>query len=205
MIARLLAAVVLALLLPACTTAPVQRGSRVDAQAVEQRQLERERLLGEQGFAFTGRIAVIDGKDGGSGRIEWVSHPRPFLSVAISAPITRQTWRLFADGEGARIEGLEGGTRYGADTESLLREATGWNIPVAALNDWVRALRAPGFPVEGVEWDERGGIRRLRQDGWTIDYQWPDKATATPEMPRRIDAVKGEARIKLIIDQWTQP
>jgi outer membrane lipoprotein LolB len=187
------------LLLGGCaTTRPAGHAVPVaDAQA---RQAERERVLREQTrWGLEGRVAVATGEQGGSGRIEW-RQEGPRYEVALSAPITRQSWRLSGGAGDARLEGLEGGTRSGPDAAALLREATRWDIPVASLPDWLRALPSPGVPAQ-TAFAPDGRLARLTQSGWTIDYAWPADPAAL--LPSRIDARRDAARVRLVVDRWT--
>lgn len=200
----------LLLLLSACATmrAPAPLGSEQVA-AAEARQAERESQLRQVGqWGLTGRLAVVTGKQGGSGRLEWRQHGGRF-EVSVSAPVTRQSWRLQGDASQARLEGLEGGPRVGVDASSLLREATGWDIPVVALADWVRGVRAAGLDRAQLHYAADGQLARMEQGGWRIDYQWPDVAVADvatgPALPKRLEAVRGEAKVRLIVDAWDTP
>lgn len=174
--------------------------------AAEVRQLVRENLLRMQpDWSMTGRIAVATDGKGGSGRIEWDQSGSRF-EVSLSAPVTRQSWRLTGEPGEALLEGLEGGPRHGADARFLLLEATGWDIPVVSLTDWLRGLRAPGAEPAQVTYGIDGFPSRIVQGGWQIDYTWPSAdAGAGPVMrPVRVDAHRDSARVRLIIDQWSQ-
>jgi outer membrane lipoprotein LolB len=194
------AAIALALaLLAGCATAP-PAGPVVPAAEAQARQLERERSLRQQArWGLEGRIAVATGDQGGSGRIEWRQDGAGY-EVALTAPVTRQSWRLSGGPQGARLEGLEGGTRSGPDAAALLQEATRWDIPVASLGDWLRGLPAPGQPAQA-GFAPDGRLARLAQGGWTIDYAWPADPAAT--LPSRIDARRDAARVRLVVDRWT--
>ena len=196
----------LALLLAACAPAPV-RPDLTPAQvaAAEAAQLGREaELRGRGDWSLAGRIAVSNRGKGGSGRIDWTQRGQAY-AVSLSAPVTRQSWRLSAGPDGARLEGVEGGPRSGPDAQQLLLEATGWAIPVGALSDWVRGLRAEAAGPARMEFEATGRLARLHQGGWVIDYVWPDAtdASAGPVLPRRLDARRGEARVRLLVDTWT--
>ena len=126
------------------------------------------------------------------------------FQVSLAAPVTRQSWKLAGEPGGATLEGLEGGPRSGPDAETLLREATGWPIPVASMASWVRGLPGPdgGEPVFGAD----GRLQRLVAEGWTIEYQeWLPATGAWPEMPRRVQASRGDARVRLVVDRWDGP
>lgn len=195
------------LLLAACVTPPVKPvlSDSGFLDLAQQRQQERESLLRHQtAWSLAGRVAISNGRKGGSGRIDWQQQGDTY-AVSLSAPITRQSWRLSGDGRGARLEGVEGGPREGGDAARLLFEATGWEIPVTALGDWVRGLSAASLPPAGMQFDAEGRLSRLEQGGWAIDYRWPEAPSAAPALPQRVDAVKGEAKVRLIVDEWGQP
>jgi len=201
----------LALLLSACAGRVVREapppGAAATAADIAAQDAREASLGGITEWGFSGRLAISNGSDGGSGRIEWQQArgdgERGVSTVTLSAPVTRQGWRLTVyEGAGATLEGLKGGTRTGVDAVALLREATGWDIPVPALAYWVRGLRVPGAAVDDMRFDAGSRLLRLRQGGWTIDYQWADPVAGDPPMPRRIDAVRGQAKVKLVFDQW---
>lgn len=202
---RLLTAAALAALLSACAGQAVRGPAppTMAPAATEAAQASRETALrGQAQWSLTGRIALSNGRNGGSGRIEWRQDGDRY-EVALSAPVTRQSWRLSGDIAGARLEGLEGGARSGPDAAALLREATGWDIPVAALTDWVRGLRAQGQGPASLRYGVDGRLARIEQGGWSIDYRWPagDAADLTA-LPSRLDAARGQAKVKLIVDEW---
>jgi outer membrane lipoprotein LolB len=198
--ARVAVALTLLALLPACASRTVRTVPAPDAARAEAAQLERERVLAERTrWAFAGRIALSTGANGGSGRLEWRQDGADF-DVRLSAPVTRQGWRLHRAQGTVRLEGLEGGTREGADAETLLQEATGWRLPVGDLPDWVRGVRAPGVPAR-VEYDADGRLAMLEQSGWRVEYrEW--SADPLP-MPVKIHATHGDARVRLAIESWT--
>ena len=120
--------------------------------------------------------------------------------------MTRQSWRLIGDEEGGRLEGLEGGTRSGPDAATLVRSATGWEIPVDALSAWARGARAPEHGPAQVEYGADGELATLRQDGWTLRYSdWRPSAGFDVALPYRLEATCDDARVRLVVDAWTAP
>ena len=201
-------AIAAAALLTACVAQPVRQAlPPVQSAATQAQQIAREDALQRQpAWSLQGRIAVSNGRNGGSGRIDWIQQGRQY-DVSLSAPVTRQSWRLVGDASAARLEGLEGGTREGPDAAMLLRDATGWDIPVMALADWVRGARARGAGTASATYGLDGRLLRLEQGGWSIDYHWPlpgsDIAVnALQTLPARLDARRGAASVRLIVDQW---
>lgn len=149
-------------------------------------------------WMMLGRVAVSDGKDGGSGRLEWRQDGATF-DVRLSAPVTRRSWRLVGDADWVRLEGLDGGVVEGPDAEQLLRQSVGWELPVRSLVNWMRGVPAQGA-IDG-DWDQEGLPRQLLQGGWAIDYRdWFHDMT--PPLPRKVFAQSGEHRVRLVVERW---
>ena len=195
--AAFLAAIGLGIALAGCAPAP----SRPHIVGDESVQAAREAALATQpAWSFSGRLAVSSNGNAGNARIDWSQRGADY-DIRLSAPITRQSWRLRKDGELVTLEGLEGGTRQGTDAEAMLREATGWRIPVPALASWVRGARAPG--TADLDFDPAGLPAVLSQGGWAVEYRgW---TAASPPLPNRVFARAGEASVRLVVEHWDTP
>lgn len=205
---RPLALSVSLLLLGACATRTVRESPPLDQQgieAAERAQASRAAWLdGQRQWSFEGRVAINNAGKGGNGKIEWRQDGQRYV-VSLIAPVTRQSWRLIGDthSEAGRLEGLQGGPREGADAEALLLEATGWDIPVNALAQWVRGLPAEGFPLQDRSYSAEGQVRTVEQAGWRIGYPlWFPAEGPQPSLPRRIEAQRDKASVRLIVDHW---
>ena len=155
-------------------------------------------------WAMTGRVALSNGKDGGSGRIEWTQSAGK-ARIELTAPVTRQGWALDIDAGGASLQGVPNGPVGGTDAATLLREHTGWDIPVAGLGCWVRGAWASevAFGEARVAFGADGQVQRIEQAGWTIDYtDWRMDAGSGVEMPSRVIALRGENHVRLVVDRW---
>ena len=192
------------LLLAACAGRAPRAGLPAIAGDPQAHQAQREAALAAApAWSLAGRVAVSNGKDGGSGRIEW-RQDGPRYEVSLSAPVTRQSWRLSGQPGQATLAGLEGGPRQGSDAGALLREATRWEIPVEALSAWIRASAAGGgtFGDANYTFGDDGRLKQLNQAGWTIAYSDWRPGTSGVELPYRLTAERDAARVRLIVDQW---
>lgn len=199
------ASVACLLVLAACATqAPRPALPAVAGDPAAHQRQRAAALAGMPAWTLSGRVALSNGRDGGSGRIDWQQDGIRY-EVSLSAPVTRQSWRLRGEPGQALLEGLGGGPRQGADARRLLLEATRWDIPVEALSAWVRGIRADEgvFGDANVVFGDDGRISRIAQDGWTIDYDdWQAVPGQPAELPHRLTATRGEARVRLVVDAW---
>ncbi len=196
----------LAVLLAGCAASPVRAPAPALAgDALDARLRERDAWLARtEAWGFAGKAGISRAGKGGSGRIEWDQRAGGY-DVALSAPITRQSWRLSGDlaTGAARIDGLSGGAREGRDADALLESATGWRVPLRLLGAWVRGSVAPGVPAPAIDYDAEGRPVRFEQAGWTVRYlEWRPGPPGAPDLPVRIDAESGDARVRLVIDDW---
>lgn len=196
---------VVLVLLAGCATRPVApvagSSARLDPARFMDAQAARESAYGAHPvWKMTGRLAVHAGEHGGSGRLEWRQDGADF-EIVLSAPITRQGWRLSRHGEVVRLEGLEGGPRSGTDPERLLWEATGWRLPVMAMAGWLQGLRTG--PGATLTFAETGLPATLSEQGWQVEYREWDRQV--PPRPRRIFAEQPGASVRLVIERWDQP
>ncbi len=184
------------LTLAACVPPPVRRAS--DPALLQAQAMREATLAARPDWALSGRIAISDGKDGGSGRIDWKQHGSDF-DIRLSAPVTRQSWRLVREGANVRLEGLEGGTIQGTDAEALLYQALGWLVPVDALAAWARGARASTGAQ--LQFGADGLPALLSEDDWSVEYRAWD-AGSDPPRPKKVFASQGDAKVRLSVDNW---
>jgi outer membrane lipoprotein LolB len=165
--------------------------------------VDREQYLESIGnWGFSGRLALSDGKDGGSGRLDWAQE-QAALQLEFSAALGRGAWQLDAGPGRAVLRTGKGETWHATDVGELVSRHVGWQVPMQALPYWIRGLAAPGSEAEMLT-DELDLPQRLQQLGWQISYdRWGDDQR--PAMPVRITAEKGDYSFKLAVRKWRLP
>ncbi len=150
-------------------------------------------------FELEGRLSASDTSRAASGRIEW-QHARDSDRWTVLNPLGQIAARLERSPRGAELVTADGRQYRAATAEALLPELIGIDIPVERLTLWVQA--APPTDAEVREIDPLGRPALLIDQGWRIDYLEYASADASAA-PRRIEVSRGDARLRLIIDQWT--
>lgn len=186
------------LLLAACAQ---QRVKPIAANtALLAHQATREHALAlHAGWTLRGRIGVSDGRDGGSGSLEWTQDGDSFR-FTVHAPVTGKTWTLSGDADHAVLRGLREEAVEGADAATLLERELGWRVPVAELVDWVRGMRAPGNA--DIQFRANGLPAAIEQAGWKVEFPEYDESREPP-LPRKVFASRGNYKVRLAIREWT--
>ncbi len=149
-------------------------------------------------FELEGRMAAADGERAASGPVHWVHSPTGDQWTLFS-PLGQIVGQLVSTPSGAIALTADGRRITGDNVETLLPELLGLPAPVRGLAHWVQAAPREGATV--LQRDRFGRPARISDAGWIVDYhEYADEDPLAP--PRRIDASWGEARIRLIIDQW---
>jgi outer membrane lipoprotein LolB len=150
-------------------------------------------------FELEGRISATDGSRGASGRIDW-QHDPVADRWTVYSPLGQIAARLERNPVGARLLGADGSVVEATSAEELLPQVIGVEVPVARLAHWVQAAPAEGAEVRHV--DGAGRPTLVIDQGWRIDYPaYAGDGADAP--PARLDISRGDARIRLLIDQWT--
>lgn len=194
---RLPAGVALACLLAACAGVPPKPLGPPNQAAWRQR-LGTLRTLGD--WRLTGRVAIVNGDRGGSGSLLWIEHA-PRLEMRFSGPFGIGGFRLYGTPAGVFIDTGHGKT-YSADPAHLLDNRLGWPVPIDSLRYWVLGMPAPGQAAVRV--DQDGLLRHLQQGGWDIRYR-NYTSTGGYRLPARLEAHRGNIKLKLAVEQWTVP
>lgn len=195
-----MAALVLALV--ACAGPKPRPSPRPADDAQLARQSAREELLASRpDWGLRGRLGVSDGRDSGSGSLEWVQRGDTFR-FTVHAPVTGKTWTLAGDGRHARLEGLREQAVEADDAQHLLARELGWNVPVANLAHWVRGLRTS--PEARIAFREDGLPAEIDEAGWTVEYLDYDTGREPP-LPTKVFATRGDWRVRLAVRTWDAP
>lgn len=186
-----------ALLMTACAGGAKQQEQRETRQlAYEER---REMIQDIRSWELSARVALSDGRQAGSGDLRW-RHDNGTDVLDFRAGLGQGAWRLTVPGSGPAVLETGNGERFENDNlGELVAGQVGWEVPVAALADWVLGLTAEG-PDATMLLDEAGRIEIFRQNGWTVTYRRYDGES--PSLPWRLSAEKDDYELRLAVRDW---
>jgi outer membrane lipoprotein LolB len=148
---------------------------------------------------FAGRIGVSAGSEGFNGKLWWHQDGTVFRA-RISGPLGVGTVFINGNGPQLTVTDNDGVATRLEDAEADLRRLYGWTIPVTSLRHWALGIPDPSGPAETV-FDESGQLGMIRQGGWQVDIR-EYRAGGGQPMPRRLTAVSGDVKVRLVIDEW---
>ena len=151
-------------------------------------------------WEFAGRIGVSAGSEGFNGKIWWRQDGTVYRA-RISGPLGVGTVFINGNRGDMTITDNDGVATQLENAEIELRNRYGWTIPVESLRYWVLGVRDPELLSSGHQ-DEQGRISRFSQGSWSVNISEYREA-AGQEMPRRLSAVSGEVKVRMVIDEWT--
>ncbi len=156
-------------------------------------------------WSLTGRLGVTLGDDGGSGRLDW-RQAENATELRFRGALGQGAWRLEARPDYARLERADGGSREAAGVEELVLAETGWQLPVTQLVWWVRGMAWPGGDAAPqLALNDDGTPRVLEQAGWRVEFDRYETGPGDRVLPTRLEALRGEVRVKLAISRWAAP
>jgi len=193
--ARYLAIALSLLAIAGCAT---QRG--VDLPELSDWDTRTRTLAGIADWEFKGRIGVSAGSEGFNGKLRYSQNASNFRAT-VSGPLGFGTVRIHGGGRGVTVTDKDGEETILQDPEFDLRAIYGWTIPVASLRFWALGIPDPSLPAD-TEFNEDGQLAALEQGNWLIKIdQYRDGGGQS--MPRRLSAVSGDNKLRLVIDNWT--
>jgi outer membrane lipoprotein LolB len=184
-------------LLSACAHVPVgSDGLSYDAR--------RAALATVGSWDMRGRLAVDAGGRGFSGSFDWRQRADA-LDLNVRGPIGAGVLHV-AGTPAAMTFTARGETRTLTDPEAELSGLLGWWLPVGSLHAWLLGLTDPKFGASA-ENGADGTLAAFEQRSWRVALPMYQLATVPSRqtgvlVPRRIDLVHGELKLKVTIDEW---
>ncbi|VAW33887.1 hypothetical protein MNBD_GAMMA01-1274 [hydrothermal vent metagenome] len=146
-------------------------------------------------WSLTGKMAINDGQNSGSGRIKWLVSGNE-INARFKAPLGQGSWSVYATDDTAKLTSSINGEMFATDAQMLIAQELGWHFPWNNLQYWLR-----GYSSDAVLQKHDVTFTTLHEDGWDISYkQW--MPTAIGLLPKKITAQKSPYTVKLIIYAW---
>jgi outer membrane lipoprotein LolB len=181
--------VLCALFISACATAPRPSVSVRPADV--------------EAFELNGRVNVRAEQSAYPGRIRW-QHAEAHDEVWLYSPLGSAIAHMQQNPGGATLTTSDGKQYRAARVSELARKVLGYELPLDALQYWVRGLPSPALDSTQRKDGAAGRPEEIAQGGWKVTYLDWEPAGANG-LPSKLD-VSGEGlRMRLVVDEWKVP
>lgn len=184
----------LAVLLGGCARQPLQ--------PVDSWEEHRNQIAVLDNWQINGKLGARMPNDSGSARLRWEQAPEQYR-IDLSGPFGQG--RMIITGEPGLVRLRQSGEPpiEASSAEELIRQSTGWRLPVEQLLYWVRGIPAPDSRPKRMKKTAEGLLAELEQDGWQLSYSDYRLVDNRWQLPERIIARHRDIRLTLVIHQWT--
>jgi|GEM_PF-141718 len=194
----------LMLLLAGCSTIkPIPLPEGLTDQPPADWDQRTEQLSQLDHWQLSGKIAVRQPEDSGSGVINrWLQEGDYYELDLSSAFLGLGHTQLRGQPNFLELRLSNGEVYRSLQPEDLLAAATGWRLPLHSLPWWIRGLTNPASEAETL-FDDQGQLALIRQDGWEIHYnRWRDAVPNLPSLPALISASKDDRLVRVAVIEW---
>ena len=162
----------------------------------------RQALTALENWQARGRIAVRTDSDGWSAGFDWTQAGGNYR-IRLRGPFGQGALELEGDTHGVWLRRAGQPAVFATDADVLMEQESGWRLPVAGLNYWLRGLPdKQGSTISHL--DSAGRLAFLQQRGWQIKYRTYQDYGAVA-LPTRLALQRDGLRVKVIVDSWELP
>ncbi len=185
------------LMLTGCVSVPGTAPTGLpDESAWQLRRVQLEKLAD---WELQGRVGIINGKDGGSGSMEWKQRGQ-FLAFSFRGPFGAGALQVQGDANALWVRSSRGDDFITTDPEQDFSQRLRLPLPVLSMRYWMLGLPDPHAAFTKTV-DTKGLLVTLTQRGWHVDYQ----AYATfsgYDLPTRLQIERDSVQIKVAVNEW---
>ncbi|MDE2235337.1 MAG: outer membrane lipoprotein LolB [Gammaproteobacteria bacterium] len=150
-------------------------------------------------WELQGRVGIINGKQGGSGSMEWIQRGRQ-LTFSFRGPFGAGSLLVQGDADALWVRSSRGDNFISTNPQQDFSERLHIPLPILSMRYWMLGLPDPrGAFTKSV--DARGHLVVLVQRGWQVDYQDYASFDGT-DLPTRLLISHGIVRIKVAVNDW---
>ena len=146
-----------------------------------------------------GKVALRKADRSESASLSWTQRNNQ-TDLNLSGPLGFSATKISSDGKTLEINRAGTLNSYDISSRETMAKETGWDLPLQALQHWLKGIPAPGDKIQTLE-IEQGLLRTLEQLGWTITYQGYGEFGGYT-LPTKLQIERSDSRARLIVRNW---
>lgn len=156
-------------------------------------------------WKLNGKLGIKTNEDSGSVNIKWMQEAASY-DIQLTGPLGQRSIHIEGDNQQVSLKEKGKPEVRAHSAEELIREVTGWKLPLVQLNYWIRGLPAPDTKIKNIKDNGMGLIGTLEQSGWLIEYASYHHMNYKNQLiylPQKVTARFNDFRLTLIVREWT--
>jgi len=155
-------------------------------------------------WKLRGRVALFVDEDVYNLGLSWELN-KDHSKLKLEAALGQGVVQLEKNNTEVKLVTSEGETFSGQNSAQVLRQSTGWSIPVEGLEFWIKGINHDNSDYLP-DIDSAGRATSLSQDGWQINFLEYSSTSLSefnnPDLPHKIYMKRKNLALKIVIDQW---
>lgn len=162
-------------------------------------QLHFNNVFNINNWYLRSKLAITTPEQGFGGHLSWLQNPEDY-EIDFVGPMGVGMMKIIGDAQATSLLIPDKPPYSGGSPEQLLRDHTGYQLPVSQLYFWARGIPNPDLPYQ-IEVSRSGQLSQLQQLGWDIQY-FKYQPHQNLILPNKVVMKKGAIKIKLVRLNW---
>ncbi len=163
-------------------------------------QTRQKQLLTLKQWKIKGRAFIQQNSDAWNAGLRWQQNDNHY-QIKLLGPFAQGGINLNGNSESVVLTLDDGRQIVANSAESLLAETFSWQLPISALQDWVRGLPYAKQDYQELQLDPYGRISFLSQQGWQIKFLRYG-SFGIHSVPEKIFISHPDINVRIVISSW---
>ena len=152
----------------------------------------------DSGWLLRGKIGVEQDGKPYTARFYWLAPQPDSYRIDLWGPLGQGRVRL--EGDALRLTVRDAQNRLLADgpPAQVMQRQLGWSLPITLARAWMLGRPADTPPTSGVLRDEQGRLLAFQQQGWRIQFDYPERAEQAG-LPERIRLERRGIQVRIAV------
>ncbi len=145
------------------------------------------------------QISVNNGENAWSAQVYWRQRGEHFV-IRIFGPFAGGSMKIVGYPGQVMLSSTSNHQATAASIDELFAQQTGWQLPLADMVYWIKAIPVPNKPALK-QLDHHSQLVVLTQAGWKITYSGYHSVQGIP-LPTKLQLIQEPLRVKIVGITW---
>jgi outer membrane lipoprotein LolB len=155
-------------------------------------------------WRMQGKVGLQVKQQSWSFSLSWLQQGNDQYEMNIKNPLTGSVMAyLKSSGSVVNLKAADGKEYQDSDAERLLKQRTGFSLPVSGLRYWARGIASPSSEIQALQLDNSGRPTSLQQEGWVVTYSgYQNNSPSALPSKMSLERASEQMRVKVVAKDW---